>query len=64
MKFQVNVNVVCIVDAENEDDAHDKAMLAVMCKNRFDRLPDCIQSADAAVMKENKEGAEHENNAE
>ncbi len=63
MKYQVNVSVMCIVDADNEDDAHDKALLAVMCKNRFDRLPDCIQCADAAVIKE-MEGAEHENNVE
>ena len=54
---------MCIVEADNEDDAHDKALLTVMCKNRFDRLPDCIQCADAAVIKEIKKGAEHENNA-
>ena len=64
MKYQVSVSVMCIVDADNEDDAHDKALLAVMCKNRFDSLPDCIQCADAAVTNEIKEGAEHENNAE
>lgn len=64
MKYLVNVTVSCAVEASDQDEAHDKALIAVMNENRFGGLPDCIQIADAEVIKEIKVGERNENNAE
>ena len=61
MKYQVKVTVSCVVEATNPDEAHDTAIIQAVCKNRYGKMPSCIQSIDAEVI---QKGEEHENNAE
>ena len=60
MKYHVNVIVSCIVEAADPDEAHDTAISQSVCKNRYGKMPSCIQSIDAEVI---QKGEEHENNA-
>ena len=55
MKYRVNVIVPCVVEATDADDAHDKALVLVMCHNRCGKIPEEIGIADAEVIEEIKE---------